>query len=223
MEEKLTGGLVTRGIVRIGNTVRRPKPSNLALQAALLKHLEEKGISAAPRVLGIDEKGRFTLEYLEGDSPDDLGHFTDEACTAAARIIRILHDALWDLPGIPKGSTVCHGDLSPCNFIFRDGSPYAVIDWDAAHAGDPLTDLAYAIWLWLDAGNPEVSPPDFRRREIAMLDAYGFDASACPLIKEKMIAEALRVSKSIFPSPEQTRATGKWARSCADWIRKNAY
>jgi Ser/Thr protein kinase RdoA (MazF antagonist) len=36
---------------------------------------------------------------------------------------------LGDMP--TDAETVCHNDLSPCNFVFRDGSPVAMIDFDA--------------------------------------------------------------------------------------------
>jgi Ser/Thr protein kinase RdoA (MazF antagonist) len=54
---------------------------------------------------------------------------------AAARVLRALHDAIQvsDLRG--SSEVVCHGDVSPCNAVFRDGLPYAWIDFDAASPG----------------------------------------------------------------------------------------
>ena len=66
--------------------------------------------------------------------------------------------------------TVCHNDLSPCNFVFRDEHPIAVIDWDAAAFGHPLDDLAYAVWMWLDIGNEAYSNTFIKARMEAMLD-----------------------------------------------------
>ncbi|MFG1755530.1 hypothetical protein [Streptosporangium sandarakinum] len=49
-EIPLVGGDVTEGVVRVGDTVRRPVGPNAPLVHALLRHLEE----GAPRFLGID-------------------------------------------------------------------------------------------------------------------------------------------------------------------------
>jgi aminoglycoside phosphotransferase (APT) family kinase protein len=37
---------------------------------------------------------------------------------------------------------VCHGDLGPWNFLEKDGRLTGVIDWDLAHFGQSLDDLA---------------------------------------------------------------------------------
>ena len=66
-EEPLLGGDVTEGVVRVGNTVRRPvNPQSPAIQA-YLDHLEQAGFVAAPRFLGIDARGREVLTFIEGE------------------------------------------------------------------------------------------------------------------------------------------------------------
>ena len=57
----LAGGDVTEGVVRIGNTVRRPLGFNDHLVHVLLKHFESVGFTGAPRLLGIDAEGREVL------------------------------------------------------------------------------------------------------------------------------------------------------------------
>jgi hypothetical protein len=55
--EPLTGGSQTRGIVRIGDTVRWPlRPFSLTVQA-YLAHLRDAGFTGAPLPPGIDEAG----------------------------------------------------------------------------------------------------------------------------------------------------------------------
>jgi len=39
---------------------------------------------------------------------------------------------------------ICHNDLSPCNFVFRTGSPVALIDFDTAAPGNRCMDLGSA-------------------------------------------------------------------------------
>ena len=44
----------------------------------------------------------------------------------------------------PDGSVVLtHGDAGPGNFLFADGHLTALIDWEFAHLGDPMDDLAW--------------------------------------------------------------------------------
>ncbi len=44
----------------------------------------------------------------------------------------------------PGGSVVLtHGDAGPGNFLFADGHLTALIDWEFAHLGDPMDDLAW--------------------------------------------------------------------------------
>jgi hypothetical protein len=94
--EPLTGDGVTQGIVRIGNTVRRPlRPFSLTVQA-YLAHLRDAGFTGAPLSLGVDEQGREVLSYVPGDVPrNPLPPETagDDVLVALARLIRALHEA----------------------------------------------------------------------------------------------------------------------------------
>lgn len=46
---------------------------------------------------------------------------------------------------------LCWGDSRPGNVIWKDLAPIAMIDWEIAGIGDPLTDLAW--WFWIDYCN----------------------------------------------------------------------
>lgn len=212
----LTGGRVTQGVMRIGDRVHRPQCANAGFIHAVLNHLASKRIPFAPRFHGIDPSGREILTYMDGNVPGDLGKYAPEQCAAAARIIRALHDALRDFPGCPEGMTICHRDLSPCNFTFVDGCPSAVIDWDAAAFGEPLDDLAYAAWMWLDIGNDENDPTHVLDGLSAMQNAYGAPSRAEICIR--MRRQMDRVGASVFPTEEQTLATRRWTESCRRWL-----
>jgi hypothetical protein len=56
----LSGGRLTPGIVRVGNTVRRPAKGN----AAFVHDLEDQGFPFASRFLGRDEPGKKSLIEL---------------------------------------------------------------------------------------------------------------------------------------------------------------
>lgn len=64
-----------------------------------------------------------------------------------------LRDNLPDPDGEP---CLVHGDAGPGNFLFADGHLTALIDWELAHAGDPMEDLA-----WFSMRSVMEPVPDF--------------------------------------------------------------
>src|SRR5262249_31065330 len=57
-EVPLLGGMSTPGVVRLGDTVRRPLKADAEYVHDLLLYLERCGFDGAPRYLGVDERGR---------------------------------------------------------------------------------------------------------------------------------------------------------------------
>lgn len=58
-------------------------------------------------------------------------------------------------PPPPARVTVVHGDYRTGNFIYRGEEILAVLDWEMAHFGDPLEDLAWSLmrnWQWARDG-----------------------------------------------------------------------
>ncbi len=65
-------------------------------------------------------------------------------------------------PATPAHATLVHGDLGPGNFLFDDsGDIRALIDWELAHLGHPLEDLACILCRSL--GSPFGDPADLVR------------------------------------------------------------
>ena len=160
-EIPLAGGNVNLGVVRVGETVRRAMTKSSPTVHQLLSHLAEKGFDGSPRFLGIDEKGREILSFIEGESgvPDYI--WTEEkSLVSAAKLLRQYHDATLDFvvndsmqwgityPDTSRHEVICHNDFAPYNFIFRDQAPVAVIDFDLVGPGPRLRDIAYAVY-WL--------------------------------------------------------------------------
>jgi hypothetical protein len=200
--EPLTGGSETQGIVRIGDTVRRPlRPFSLTVQA-YLAHLRDAGFTGAPLPLGVDEQGREVLSYVPGEvhrhplPPEAAG---DEVLVALARLVRALHeasagwvpppDAVWGgTPANParvteRAELVSHRDYATGNVVFRDGLPVALIDFDLARPTTRLYDIANALWYWapLKWGDPRDRAPaladaDIAHRVAVFADAYGMSA-----------------------------------------------
>ena len=65
-ETPLGGGNMNSGVVRVGDTVRRPAGPWTPAVHALLAHLHAAGFDGAPRPLGIDEQGREVLTFISG-------------------------------------------------------------------------------------------------------------------------------------------------------------
>ena len=199
--EPLIGDGVTPGIVRIGDTVRRPvRPFTRTIQA-YLAHLHQVGFTAAPVPLGIDEQGREVLSYVPGDIPREplpAGTAGDDVLVALARLIRALHeasagwmpppDAVWGgIPGAgpaavpPVGDEpelVSHRDYCPGNVVFRGGLPAALIDFDLAKPTSRLYDIVNALWWWAPLRDPQNRAPaftdlDMPGRTAVFADAYG--------------------------------------------------
>lgn len=94
--EPLAGDGVTPGIVRIGDTVRRPVRPFTATVQAYLAHLHLAGFTAAPAPLGVDEQGREVLTFVPGDVPREplpAEIAGEDVLAALARLVRRLHDA----------------------------------------------------------------------------------------------------------------------------------
>lgn len=214
-ELELTGGRTTPRVVRVGDTVRRQLSSGSTFVHELLRHLEAKGFEGAPRFLGLDDKGREVLTFLPGEVPPELGSFSDGQLTAAARLLRSLHDATTDCALRGADEIVCHGDASPCNCVFADGLPRGFIDFDAAHPGSRAEDLGYAAWLWLDIGNDELAPEAQGRRLASFVSAYDPRMEADPV---ELVIEAQGKLAARLGGPTGTR---EWARACLAWTRSN--
>ncbi len=148
IEVALTGGHITTGVVRIGDTVRRPHGTSSLFVEHLLLHLQATGFSGVPRWLGVDEQGRDTFSFLPGRVAAVDEHLTDHQVAAVGVLLRGFHDATRGSALTAGQETVCHHDCGPHNIVFgEDDLPYAMIDFDLAAPGDALEDIAYSAWL----------------------------------------------------------------------------
>lgn len=61
----------------------------------------------------------------------------------------------WLKENVPESTrlSVVHGDFRPGNFLYQDNTVVALLDWEMAHLGDPVEDLAWAYRaLWSPEG-----------------------------------------------------------------------
>jgi tRNA A-37 threonylcarbamoyl transferase component Bud32 len=173
-EIPLGGGWSVDGVVRVGDTVRRPPIFATQLMRDVLVHLERVGFEAAPRWLGLDEQGRDVLSFVEGDTFSDCRAivWSDEQLAASARLLRRYHEAVAGTALSAGQEVVCHGDYGPWNLIWRDGLPLCVIDFDMTRPGHRAEDIGYALWKHLNLGLVDLPAEEQSRRARVFVAAY---------------------------------------------------
>jgi hypothetical protein len=179
IEVPLSGGRITSGVVKVGDTVRRPAAASSPFIAELLGELRRRGFTGAPRHLGFDWRGREILTYLPGQVPARFQQWTDPQVAAAGSLLRGFHDATRGSRLAGRHPVVCHHDPGPNNTVFADDVPVAFIDFDTAAPGDPLEDLGYMAWTWCISSKPGAAPAAVQAAQVRSLaDAYGLDATS---------------------------------------------
>lgn len=167
-EVPLSGGNVSDGIVRVGETVRRPPTAASPAVHAFLSHLNEVGFTGAPRTYGLDDQGRHVVEYVRGQvhMPFEV-HDPISSLRRVGKLLREFHeasesfvppdDAKWNVVIPPdRCDVVVHNDAAPWNLVLgRDH--WVFIDWDNAGPGSRLWDLAYAAHGFVPL-EPNIAP-----------------------------------------------------------------
>ncbi|MFE4950404.1 phosphotransferase [Leifsonia sp. NPDC056665] len=206
-EEPLLGGDVTVGVVRSGDTVRRPRSASSERVRALLTHLERVGFAGAPRFLGVDDRDRDVITFMEGEvagRPAPEWVASDDRAMSVARLLRSYHDAVasFGVPAVfddaaptpPEGAPepvpmplelIGHRDVTLENVVFRDGVASALIDFDLARPSSRVEDVCNMLQWWAPwqpvGDRAEVlKGVDAFARAAKMLDAYGLDAGLRP-------------------------------------------
>jgi aminoglycoside phosphotransferase (APT) family kinase protein len=187
----LTGGRITKGVVRLGDTVRRPASPKSAFAADLLRVLEDRGFDAAPHYLGQDDEGRDILTYLDGWVPAKFQRWTDEQVAAVGRLLRAFHDATRGSRLAGHHDVVCHHDPGPTNFVFRDGVPAALIDFDTAEPGSRLEDIGYAAWTWCVSSKADAVDSQAAQVKV-LVDAYDLTGSQRQAVVDSMLERQIR-------------------------------
>ncbi|MBN6058286.1 phosphotransferase [Nonomuraea sp. RK-328] len=227
-EIPLQGGDVTDGVVRVGETVRRPAGSFTPAVHSLLRHLEAAGFAGAPRVVGMDELGREILTYVPGTTGLNAMTASDGALIQVAGLLRELHDATAGFPlgtrGWQAGSNddlapeiVGHCDVTPDNVVFRDGSPRAFIDFDLARPTTRLFDVVTTLRHWAPIADPVDCPVLMRGLDVGarlrlFCDAYGLRSRD----RRRLLELArLRFHRSYEVMRMRADTGGGWARMWA--------
>jgi aminoglycoside phosphotransferase (APT) family kinase protein len=233
-ETPLPGGRWTAGVVKVGDTVRRPSSPASAYVADLLGHVHDAGFHGCPRYLGRDDLGRDVFSYIEGDVVARWRRFEDAEVHAAARLLRQWHDAT---RGFRGSGVVCHHDPGPNNAVFAAGRPVAWIDFDFAARADPIEDVAYLAWSLYISGRRDRGPAAEQARQVRLLtDAYGLDhhgrrglVRAIDALLERNVvvwhAVAPSPPRTVADDPDVRRRAGEvvaWTRSEQRFVAEHA-
>lgn len=89
------------------------------------------------------------------DAPGTHGQVLIDA-GRAAEVLRLLGAVLLSLQQVPTGAVpglvgtgpvIVHGDFGPQNVLIAGDRITALVDWEFAHIGQPVEDLAWAEWI----------------------------------------------------------------------------
>ncbi len=220
LEVPLLGGDLTEGLVRVGETVRRPRIAESDLIEALLLYLQRCRFDGAPRFLGIDDAGRQVLSFVHGEVagrpwPDWVAD--DQRILSVARLVRRYDDAAqgFGLPPVPAAAVdpgpagipastmgpatfVGHMDICPENVVFRDGQAWALIDFDLARPTNRLREVCSMLLWWAP-----LMPAQDREGSVRHLDVF---ARAALMVSAYGLAKADRalIAPAILNSTERT-------------------
>jgi hypothetical protein len=219
VEVPLAGGDVTEGVVRVGDTVRRPVSGVSEPVRQVLGHLESVRFAGAPRFHGVDAKDRDILDFIDGEvagRPWPAWVADPERIASVARLVRAFDDAMeplgvpgWatalrrpDVPGMPASiaetpTLVAHLDITPENVVFRDGRAAALIDFDLIRPASRAEEVANLL-LWWGGWMPEADREAASRHldpieaGALIVEMYGLHAAARSTLVEISINGADR-------------------------------
>lgn len=182
-EVPLLGGNASGGVVRVGDTVRKPWTAATPSVTAYMRTLRSAGVDL-PEPRGRDAAGRQVIEFVPGQLAIERGRLASVDLRRIGAMVRAIHDASarhlvsgdnrWERAiAAPAAELVCHNDLAPWNLVL--GDRWVFIDWDAAAPSTRLWDLAYAAQAFA-LNDPSETPSDAAEDLAAFVDGYAADA-----------------------------------------------
>ncbi|MFD8867341.1 phosphotransferase family protein [Streptomyces sp. NPDC059590] len=135
------------------------------------------------------DTGTLTLGFMTGVPGQELldAGRAAEVLEACGALLRRIHGTEASV----RGAVLVHGDYGPNNLLLDPVTfqVTAVVDWEFAHLGDPVEDLAWCEWI------VRMHHPEHRHALDAFFRAYGEDAvPPWPVRQAAMLArcESLR-------------------------------
>ena len=177
----------------------------------------------------MDDEGRDIYEFIPGETTSHPNERDEAAYAAGGEMLRRVHDATARSPLAGGEECVIHGDPGPFNTIFQKGMPVAFIDWDGAHPGAWMSDLAYLAWTWCIQSKGNVPVADQAHHLSELHRGYGRGEAEALLRavidSQRSIARtaemlAARLSKSDDYYAHQQRAL-EWATADGQLTEQN--
>jgi hypothetical protein len=142
---------------RVGGVVEkvfegRDAVARLRLEAQCLRRVAL--VLPVPRVVDVDERQRTLrttwIDGTPGQSLMQAGSPRSALAATGSLLGRVQREGSPVLaPALEgPGAVAVHGDFGPQNLLLdRDGEVVALVDWEFAHMGDAIEDLAWAEWI----------------------------------------------------------------------------
>lgn len=135
-----------------------PAPIHLQPPCLVMSHIDGKPVYAPANIADFAAQAARQLAAIHqvNGRADDLTFLPDQSTRLAALLDdeparlndaldeRLLRDTLrpvWPLPN-RNTAVLLHGDFWPGNWLWQNGRFAAIIDWEDAERGDPLSDFA---------------------------------------------------------------------------------
>jgi aminoglycoside phosphotransferase (APT) family kinase protein len=206
--------------------VKRYRGPDAVVRRELERNVLERlqGLVPVPPVLarpGDAPLGQVTLGFVHGAHGQDLleAGRADEVLQASGRVLARIHRLVVAevLPGsrARAGTVLVHGDFGPNNLLFDPATSdvVAVLDWEWAHIGRRVEDLAWCEWI-VRMHHP---------RQVGALDSFFTAYGARPEWVERQAAmlarcqELIEVCQSRDPGGDGVRLWQARATVTAGW------
>jgi aminoglycoside phosphotransferase len=179
-----------------------------------------RGYLPVPPVIAARES-TLTLGFVAGAHGQDLidqGHAAT-VLQSCGRLLRRLHDLA---PGPlalgehAASQVLVHGDFGPNNVLLHPESfaVTALLDWEFAHLGDPIEDLAWCEWI------VRTHHPHHTDALADFFDAYGGHVPDWPQRQAAMVTRCLELQRFCERWEPGGRGAQQWtqrAHATANW------
>ncbi|MER5185383.1 phosphotransferase [Streptomyces sp. NPDC002896] len=190
----------------------------LKREQTLLRRLQ--GRVPVPPLLRAGER-TLTLGFVPGVPGQDLidADHAEAVLQSCGKMLRRIHAASTDLLDDGAGNVdgvLVHGDFGPHNTLLDPQAFHvtAVVDWEFAHLGNPVEDLAWCEWIVRMHHHEHV---DALSR---FFRAYGGSVPSWPIRKAAMLATCTSLKEFCYrrdPSSPSVRQWEERAKITAGW------
>ena len=174
-----------------------------------------RGALPVPPVRGL-ENGILTLGFVTGTPGQELveaGHAARvlEACGTLLRRIQETSPGVLGAGAHEAGTVLVHGDFGPNNMLLDPVTfqVTAVVDWEFAHLGRPVEDLAWCEWI------VRMHHPGHRQELHRLFSAYGGPVPGWPVRQAAMLDKCAALERFCHRWQPNGPGVSQWQRRAA--------